>query len=187
MKISIIIIITFILICFVSCKSKPVKTIFISTQNDTASGIKETKIYRLKKETINSDFDYSKLNNIDDNIKDTLSVKTAMQIFEPVPGQYKYYQFIATYKAPVCCDGIGFKDYHDILIIKTNKENGIIDAYQYTLEWAEPLPQYDMYKSPIKGLALTNNMDISKLKLVRTEYWNDKNRLFNEPGIIRLK
>jgi hypothetical protein len=34
---------------------QPVRTIFISTQKDTTTGPKETKIYKLKRKTINSD------------------------------------------------------------------------------------------------------------------------------------
>jgi len=55
-----------------SCQTKqPVKTIFTSAQTDTATGLGQTKIYKLKKKTINSDFDYSKLDDIDGSIKDT--------------------------------------------------------------------------------------------------------------------
>ena len=61
----------FLITGVVSCQPKPVKKIFISNQIDSATGLKETKIYKLKEQTINSDFDNSKLNNIDDNIKDT--------------------------------------------------------------------------------------------------------------------
>ena len=177
----------FLITGVVSCQPKPVKKIFISNQIDSATGLKETKIYKLKEQTINSDFDNSKLNNIDDNIKDTLTIKNLMPIFEPVAGHYKYYQFISTFKGLACCDGDGLKIFHDILIIKTDDLNKIIGAYQYTLEWAEPPLQYDLYKSSEKGLTLDNNIDISKLKFIRTDYWNDKDRLFKEGGIIKLR
>ena len=80
-----------------------------------------------------------------------------------------------------------FEDFHDILIIKTDSENKIIDAYQYTLEWAEPPLKYDVFKSSIINIPLTNNMDINLLKFIRTYSWNDDNKELNENGIIKLK
>ena len=169
-----------------SCQTKKsVKTIFISAQKDTATEINQTKIYKLKKKAINSDFDYSKLDDIDGDIKDTLNLKNLMPIFEPISGQYNYYQFIATFK------GHSFqqvdKDFHDILIIKTNNKNKIIDAYQYTLEWAEPPLQFDLYKSDIKNLTLKTDLDISFLKLTRKDFWDNKDRVHKESGVLKLE
>ncbi len=169
-----------------SCQTKPVKIIFVSTQNDSATGLKEAKIYRLKEQTINSDFDYLKLNNIDDNIKDTL-LRNLMSIFAPVSGQYKYYQFLSTFKGIGCCDENRFKVFHDILIIKTDDKNKILDAYQYTLEWAEPPLQYDLFKSSAKDLTLSDNMDITMLRFLRTDYWDEYNKVLKEGGILKLK
>ena len=176
---------TIISLGFISCQTRPVKIVFVSTQNDTATELKETKIYKLKKKTINSDFDYSKLNDIDGNIKDTLNIKKLMPIFEPINGHYNYYQFISTFK------GHSFqevdKDFHDILIIKTDNENKIIDAYQYTLEWAEPPLQFDLYKSDIQNIILKNDLDIHALKLTRKDYWDEKDRVHKESGRLRLE
>jgi len=49
-----------------------------------------------------------------------------MSIFDPVSGHYTYYQFIATFKGHSFQEAD--KDFHDILIIKTDKENKIVDA-----------------------------------------------------------
>lgn len=169
----------------ISCETKAGKTVFVSTQKDTATRFKETKIYKLKRKAINSDFNYSKLNNIDGNIKDTLNLKNLMPIFEPVGGQYVYYQFIATFK------GHSFeeldKDFHDILIIKTDNESKIIDAYQYTLEWAEPPLQFDLYRSDITNVTLEDGLDISSLKLTRKDFWDEKDKLHMESGRLKLE
>ena len=169
-----------------SCQTKKsVKTTFISVQKDTATEIDQTKIYKLKKKAINSDFDYLKLDDIDGNTKDTVNLNNIMTIFKPISGHYNYYQFIATFK------GHSFelfdKDFHDILIIKTDNENKIIDAYQYTLEWAEPPLQFDLYKSDIKNLTLKTDMDISSLKLTRKDFWDDKDRIHKESGRLKLE
>ena len=170
-----------------SCGPKSVKTIFESKEKDTATGFKETKIYKLKKKTINSDFDYSKLNDIDGNIKDTLSVSNVMPIFEPISGYFSYYQFISTFKGISCCDGERQKDFHDILIVKTDNENKILDAYEYTLEWAEPPLQSVLYKSDMQNLVLKNDLDINSLKLTRKKFWNEKDRIYKQSGRLNLE
>jgi hypothetical protein len=76
--------------------------------------------------------------------------------------------------------------FHDILIVKTNSKNEIIDAYQYTLEWAEPELSYDLFRSTIKNQKLTNGLSIEKLKFYRTQK-NHENEPLDEKGIIRLK
>jgi hypothetical protein len=165
-----------------SCNDKKAQVVFKNDQQDTATTQSEIKVYKLKKKSLASDFNYSKLDDIDDNIEDTLNVKS---IFEPVAGHFVYYQFLATFR------GYSFdetdKVFHDILIIKTDKSNKIIDAYQYTLEWAEPPCQYDLFKATSKDLDLTDSMDIATLKFKRTYSWNEKDKFLKESGLIRLK
>ena len=164
-----------------SC-SKPVKTIYENNQTDTATVLSEKKIYRLKKNTINSNFNYFQLNNIDSYLGDWHNLG---QIFEPVDGRHNFYKFMATFKGESYAGTI--KDFHDILIIKTDSENKILDAYQYTTEWAEPPCQYDVYRGSVNDLVLTDNFDISALKLIRTDYWDEKDKLHTEDGTIKLK
>ena len=77
--------------------------------------------------------------------------------------------------------------FHDILIVKTNNENKIVDAFQYTIEWAEQPFRYDLYRSSVRNLPLTDGMDISTLKFARTEFWDAKDKLLKESGIIKLR
>lgn len=166
-------------------QSIPIKIVFETNLKDTATKLNETKIYILKKQTENSDFNYSKLDNIDGNRIDTLNPSNLLPVFEPLNGQFNYYQFLATFKGE-SYDG-SIKDFHDILIIKTNTEGKIIDAYQYTLESAEPPLQYDVFKSSIQNISLINNMDINQLKFMRTYSWSDENKELKENGVIKLK
>ena len=172
-----------------SCQNKPVKITFETTQKDIATKLDSTKIYILKKSTENSDFNYSKLDDIDGHKINTLNIKNLMPVFEPVLGKYKYYQFISTFTGQAYnVDGPPlFKEFHDILIIKTDNQNKIIDAYQYTLEWAEPPLQFDVFKNSAENINLTDNLDIAKLKFVRTYSWSDDNKGMKESGIIKLK
>lgn len=172
-----------------SCQTKTVKTVFETSKKDSATKLNETKIYTLKKQTENSDFNYAKLDDIEGNKMDTLNVRNLMPVFEPVSGQYIYYQFLSTFVGEAYNpDGPPlFKDFHDILIIKTDSENKIVDAYQYTLEWAKRPLQYDIFKSSIKNIRLTNSMDISELNFIRTYSWSEDNKELEEKGIIKLK
>ena len=73
------------------------------------------------------------------------------------------------------------------MIIKTDSKNKIIDAYQYTAEWREMPFQYDLYRSTVKELILSDKMKISKLRLERTQSNGEKDKLLEEEGIIELK
>jgi hypothetical protein len=165
------------------------------------------QVYKLKSVTQNADFDYEKLQNFDD-------VTDVEEAFIPVQkGYFTVYTFIATFKGKrhwvprvrtyldstdnyqVDKDGFTEEDriemnkkgtFHDILIVKTNSKNEIIDAYQYTLEWAEPESSYDLFRSTTKKQKLTNGLSIEKLKFYRTQK-NHENKPLDEKGIIRLK
>lgn len=185
----IIIFLASLMIGLSSCQNKPVNIIFETTQKDVATKLDSTKVYILKKSTKNSDFNYSKLDDIDSYKVGNRSIRNLLPVFEPVSGQYKYYQFLSTFI------GLAYntdtkpllEEFHDILIIKTDDQNKIIDAYQYTLEWAEPPLQYDVFKSSAKNITLKNNLDIAKLKFKRTYSWSDENKEMKENGLIKLK
>lgn len=172
-----------------SCQTKTLRIVYQSSQKDHPTELHEAQIYRLRKQAVNADFNYFKLNNIDDHIKDSTSLR---QIFEPVNGTYNYYQFVSTFNGrALIFPGDDLKDsvktFHDILIVKTNRENKIIEAYQYTLEWAERPCQYDLFKSSISNIPLTDNMNIDGLKFVRTEYWDTNDKFLRDKGTIKLK
>ncbi|WCM43176.1 hypothetical protein MG290_05825 [Flavobacterium sp. CBA20B-1] len=164
-------------------------TVFETNEKDKATELNETKIYKLKKQTTNSDFNYSKLNGIDGHKMDTLNIRNIITVFEPVRGEFNYYQFLATFKGEGYNSGEApiIKDFHDILIIKTDSDNNILDSYHYTLEWAEIPLQYDVFKGSSKNLKLTDSLQISKLKLIRTYSWSEDNKELMDNGIIRLK
>ena len=173
--------IVFLTVGLLACNDNKVQIVFENNQQDSATNETATKIYKLKKKSLTSDFQYFKLDNIDDNIEDSLNTQA---VFEPVRGQFTYYKFVATFK------GLSFqekvKDFHDILIIKADKSNKIVDAFQYTLEWAEPPCQYDLYRITAKDLELIDNLDISSLKLMRTNYGGEEDKFSKDSGVIKL-
>lgn len=170
-------------------QSKPVQIIFENSKSETPTTLTAIPVYVLKKQAKNADFNYSKLNAIDENTKGAIDTKNLMPVFEPISGTFNYYQFLATFKGKAYNGGeaITIKDFHDILIIKTDQNNKIIDAYQYTLEWAEPPLQYDLFKSSAKNLVLTDTLNIKQLKFKRTYSWNEKDKMLKENGIIKPK
>ncbi|OAQ40928.1 hypothetical protein A5893_17410 [Pedobacter psychrophilus] len=175
-------------VCYSQTKSFQV--ILSPYQNDHPTEVDEPQIYRLRKQALNADFNIVKLTNLDNHRKDSISLR---EIFEPVNGNYIYYQFVSTFNGrALVFPGEDLKDsikiFHDILIVKTNNQNEIIDAFQYTLEWAERPCQYDLYKSSnTSNVTLTENMEISTLKFVRTEYWDENDKFLKEKGTIKMK
>lgn len=172
-----------------SCQPKTLKIVYSSYQDDPPTELDKAQIYRLRKQAVNADFNIIKLNNLDDHTKDSISLR---EIFEPVNGIYNYFQFISTFKGrALVFPGDDLKDsvktFHDILIVKTNSENVIIDAFQYTLEWGEKPCKYDLYRGSISNISLIDNMDINILKFERTEFWNIKDKFLMDKGTIKLK
>lgn len=188
MELSKILSMSSLLIALISCDSKPIQIVYISKIEEKATELNETKVYKLKMQTKASDFNYSKLNDIDNDFGLFNKPKNIVTAFEPISGRYNYYQFIATFKGSSYNDGgpTLIKDFNDILIIKTNNENQIIDAYQYTLEWAEPPLQYDVFKLSAKNLLLSDNLKIENLKLIRTYSWNKNDTFLKENDVIKL-
>ena len=178
--------ISFLTMTTISCQNKISEVKFISTETDEPTEINQPKKFILKELTENSDFNYSKLSNIDGNINGVRSNENLIPIFEPKNGKYIYYKFIATFKgykylAPGG-EGENIGIFHDILIIKTNPNNKIEDAYLYTLEWAEVPLQYDLLKSTNKNKILENGLELEKLKFTRTI----SEEKVDEKGIIYL-
>lgn len=144
------------------------------------TGFSQTKEYKLIAKTEKGDFDYPALYGIDT----TKNRESRRSIFNPVKGKYTVYLFIATFT------GSSFnnteKDFHDILILKTNKKNKIIDVFQYTLEWAEMPLSYDLYRANAKKKILVNGLTIDKLNFRRVNYYNEDQRELKQQGVVRF-
>jgi len=150
--------------------------------NQIFSQNNQTKEYKFLDKTLNADIDYKAF-----YVLDTLSPGMSLleRAFRPIKGDFIVYRFLAIFK------GVSFteeeKEFHDILIVKTDSNNKIIHGYQYTLEWAEPPLEYDLFKSHCKNTYLKDSMNIKELVLKRID-WSDKNDIiFKEDGIIKLK
>ncbi len=136
------------------------------------------KEYRLFEKSDSADFNYGSLYSID-------TFPGRRKAFLPVKGSFTVYTFIAAYR------GLSHRDeleheFHDILIIKTDKDNLIKDAFQYTLEWTEMPVSYDLHKSRSSGLVLSNELSVKKLNLQRVQEADHSAKESNEDGVIKL-
>ena len=145
----------------------------------TFSQIKE---YKLLDKTVSADINYSQINVLDTKVR---GMALLDQVFNPIKGEFTVYRFMAIF------NGQSFtgktKEFHDILIVKTDSKGKIFDAYQYTLEWAELPAENDLYKSSCKDLYLTNEMSIQNFLFTRPWYYDEEDIIFKESGILKLK
>jgi hypothetical protein len=123
--------------------------------------------YVLLDSKLDSDINYAAIS------EGNFSPKNALDsVFNYVSGSFKVYRFIEVNY------GYGFESdslttFRDILIIKTNSSGKIIDAFQYTLEWAEPPSTCDLYRlNKGKGIKLDSKLNLSSLRF----------KLVNEPS-----
>ena len=142
------------------------------------------KNYLVVDSSFNSDFNYKMLNAMDSLIEASRKWPDADRFFLPVAGKYKYYRFNARFKGVSYDNSI--KDFNDVLIIKTDSVNTIIDAYQYTLEWAEYPFTTDLYRISKNGVRLVDKLTLDSLGMEKiADYENGK--LLDDSGIIYLK
>ena len=139
----------------------------------------QVKEYKLEATSERSDFNYKAFEHFD-----TLSPLQIRNVFNPIKGLFTVYTFIAKYSGVSVTNNE--KEFHDILIIKTNEENEIVDAYQYTLEWAEPPLSIDLYKPTRKGMKLKSGISIKPMKFRSATYTIHERDTLNEDGILQL-
>ncbi len=147
----------------------------------TGKTLCQQKVYKLLDKTVAADIKKNIL-----TILETIHPRYSLMdnVFKPTTGKYTVYRFLATYQ------GISYTDkqeeFHDILIVKTYNENKVIDAYQYTLEWADS-PFADLYESTARGLYLNDNTPIDNFKFKR-RWDDDKNdQALKDSGVVRFE
>lgn len=104
-----------------------------------------------------SDLNYNALNSFNASPSAMLD-----SVFNPLPGKFKVYRFIeANWGYAKDADSVSI--FRNILIIKTDQSDKIVDAYQYTLDWAEPPLSCDLFrlnkgrrKKLVQGFCMSN-------------------------------
>lgn len=119
----------------------------------------QMKQYLLVSTTPAADFNYGVLYGID-------TIENWRSAFESLRGKYTVYKFMAHYFGP---SALGYdKEFHDILIIKTNSKNKVIDGYQYTLEWGDQR-SFDLFRYSAHNVKFKNGLKLRLLKLKNPE------------------
>lgn len=170
------------------CAGQKLKIVVDREMPPLQSKMGAPKFYKLKKQAKNADFNNPMLKELDRFMIDAGYVHDLTTMFDPVEGTFQYFQFIAAFRGEGK-NGIGpdNTEFYDILLVKTDKERKIVDAYQYTLNWAEPPLQADVYRSSKNGEKLVNGYDVSRLGLVRTYVEEgDTSKPIQEGGLILL-
>ena len=86
-----------------------------------------------------------------------------LKLFKPTKGKNTIFVFMASF------EGIGYEDerdiFHDVMILKVDKNNIILDGLHYTLEWAEPPKNCALYRVTKTGATLKKGLAIKDLGL----------------------
>jgi hypothetical protein len=129
----------------------------VSAQQD-----EELPVYQLKQIYQNADLNEKAIERFQQNIKLRSEFDEIMKLFKPIKGKYKVILFMS---ANYGLSGIDDKKdiFHNILILKINKNNEILDGLQYILEWAEPPFTARFVRATKKGVKLIKGLRISEL------------------------
>jgi hypothetical protein len=142
----------------------------------------QDKVYELYDKTPMADISYMKLDSL--NTTSSRGMKLLESVFKPAKGNYTVYRFIATFKGESVTGGE--KEFHDLLIVKTDKTGKILDALQYTLEWAEPPMEFDLYKAHCENVYLVDGLSIEKFRFTRPWYVSNDSQPLNDKAIVQL-
>jgi hypothetical protein len=121
------------------------------------------KTYRLAGIVQGADFDLRALGDID-ALPVPHPAGAGSQIAE-IPlrhGKFFIYKYIAAYAGTAA--EAGEAEFHDLLALKIGCGDEILDAWQYTREWADA-PSLDLNRMRAKGLVLRRGLSVGALDL----------------------
>ena len=96
-----------------------------------------------------------------------------LKSFKPVKGEFTTYTFIKTFDGESKYNGN--KKNHDLIIIKTDSTNKVLDGFYYRLEWEEVPSQYILFRSFSVDLILKDKLKISELNFLNEyEMYNNQ-------------
>ena len=115
---------------------------------------------------IEADLNYTTINSI--NGYDA-GLSMLDSVFNVTEGEYFVFRFL-NYEKDVFFDEYwftGFMDMYNLVILKTDEKNKIIDGYWYCLTNPDMPLKCFLYRVSQKNVKLTHNLDIEKLKFKR--------------------
>jgi hypothetical protein len=118
-------------------------------------------VYQIKNVYRNADLDEKAIERFKNNIDLRSERDEIMKLFKPVKGRYKVIVFMAS------SYGLSFMNkfelFHNVLILKVDKNNEILDGLEYILEWAEPPHTARFVRAMKKGIKLRKGLNIQQL------------------------
>ena len=87
-------------------------------------------------------------------------------VFNVVDGKYIIYRFL-NYDSGILCYDCPIMDIYNLIILKTNKKNKIIDGYWYSLTNPDMPSKCFLYRVSQKNVKLIHNLNTEKLKIKR--------------------
>lgn len=123
----------------------------------------ESTSFKLIQKADSTDINYLTIKNINSLPH---SYESMLQNFKPIKGEYTTYLFIKEFEDET--KYFGKQKLHDLVIIKTNSNNIIIDGYFYRLEWSEVPSQSMIFRSFANNVELKNNISVLDL-----EFYNE--------------
>lgn len=118
-------------------------------------------VYQIKNVYQNADLNVEAIGRLLKNWELQNDTDEVVKLFKPVKGKYKVIFFMAA------SYGLSFRDtkeiFHNILILKVNKNNEILDGLEYVLEWAEPPYTTRLNRVTKTGMKLQKGLQLSQL------------------------
>ena len=123
---------------------------------------KKPFIYQIKAVHANADLDEKAIEKFKKRDTEWNETRAVLNLFQPVKGKYKVIFFVG---ADYGLSAIDDKEhiFHELLILKVNKNNEIIDGLQYVLEWAEVPTAYRLCRIQKSGIKLQKELQVSQI------------------------
>lgn len=121
----------------------------------------EDSNFKLVAKKKNSEINYLTIKNI--NSLDH-GYESMIDNFKPIRGEFTTYIFIKEFNG--ANPNNSNQNFHDLIILKTNKKNIILDGFYYRLEWAEIPSQSMVFRVFAENIELKPNLTVSDLNLL---------------------
>ena len=137
------------------------------TTLSTAAQEKEILVYQIKAVYENSDLNGKALERYQKRALEWNDTGKVLKLFQPVKGKYRVITFMATGY------GLSFTDkkeiFHNILILKVDQNDEILDGLEYVIEWAEVPTASRLARTTRKGVKLKKGLPLSELEFKSIE------------------
>jgi hypothetical protein len=128
----------------------------------SAQESKKPFIYQINAVYNNADLDERAIDKYKKRDAEWGEPREVLKLFKPVKGKYKIIIFAgAVYGLSATDDKEDI--FHNLLILKVNKNNEILDGLQYILEWAEPPTASRLCRIAKSGIKLQKGLPVSQL------------------------